>query len=116
MAEAAARPGVKVGDLIEIPELRTVVRLGEAENEGQAAALAREFVFTEDAVRALKLLGRAFADPTGSGFFLLGSYGSGKSHLLAVVSHWAEAGPRARITLPSDAKGAPETALFPRRL
>ena len=49
----------------------------------QDAVAASEFVFTHDAAQALRILRRSFAKETGEGFFLIGSYGAGKSHLLA---------------------------------
>src|SRR5438552_17870790 len=99
MAAAPPPPGPKVGDLIEVPDIRTVVRLQDVDDSGQAKSLASDFVFTEDALRAVRLLARSFAGASGEGFFLIGSYGSGKSHLLAVISLWAEAGPAATISV-----------------
>jgi len=105
---------VRVGDLIEVPQLRTVVRLGDIDDAAEAHELSSTFVFTDDAVRALRLLARSFADDGGEGFFLIGSYGSGKSHLLAVLSLWAELGPGAE--LPSAIRSELDGPPFPRRL
>ena len=94
------QPELRVGDLVDVPVVRTVVRLHDAEDDAQSNILARDFVFTEDVVRSLRVLSRSFAQGEGAGFFLIGSYGSGKSHLLAVLSLWCELGPRAELRLP----------------
>lgn len=79
---------VRVGDLVEVPRIDTVVRLGEHADAGRRRELLEAFVPTEEARRALAAVGRRLRQGGGSAF-VLGGYGSGKSHLLAVL---AEAG------------------------
>ena len=76
---------LRVGDLVSIAAIRPVVRLADLRHPERAADLATAFVLTEDAAHTL---GAIFADiraGRGRGYFLEGHYGSGKSHLLAVL-------------------------------
>jgi hypothetical protein len=99
-----SRPAPSVGDLVELPPVRTVVQLGDAADPGLAARLVDDFVLTADCDVALGAVLRSLAGERGEGIFLQGSFGSGKSHLLALLrlllaseGAWAavEGGPQA---------------------
>jgi hypothetical protein len=70
-----------LGDLVEVAEVDTVVRL-----DGTGGRLA-ELVLTGDVVQSLSaILSAAPAGSSeGAGFFVVGPFGSGKSHFLAAV-------------------------------
>ncbi|MBD3316882.1 MAG: hypothetical protein GF344_13930 [Chitinivibrionales bacterium] len=76
----------KIGDLIEVPPVETVIRLDEARSD--APRVTSTFALTSDVSAHLHVISRALALPTGKGYFLQGDFGSGKSHFLAAVSAW----------------------------
>lgn len=81
---------LRVGDLIDVPHVETVVRLDERRRPETRARLVATFVPTEEARRVVGAVLRRLGAAAGS-VFVVGGYGSGKSHLLAVL---AEAGER----------------------
>jgi len=89
---AAQRGETRVGDLVEVPRIETVVRLSDRRDAARRAELVASFVPTEEARRALVAVARRLRDGTGSAF-VVGGYGSGKSHLLAVLAEAGEAEP-----------------------
>lgn len=97
MAEA----GLRVRDLVDVPSIDTVVRLDERNDAQGRLRLLDSFVGTDEARRAEAAVGRRLREGQGS-VFLLGGYGSGKSHLLAVL---AEAGERAPHPAAADVWG-----------
>lgn len=76
---------IRIGDLVELPHVRTVVQLADLKDPELAGALLADFILTEDSDFALKTVFHSLADREGQGFFLQGNFGSGKSHLLAVM-------------------------------
>ncbi|HET7487984.1 MAG TPA: DUF6079 family protein [Acidimicrobiales bacterium] len=68
-----------IGDLVEVAVVDTVVRL-----DGPGARLG-ELVLTGDVVSSLSAVLRAAAGEAGAGFFVVGPFGSGKSHFLAAA-------------------------------
>ncbi|MDI6781708.1 MAG: DUF6079 family protein [bacterium] len=79
---------MKIRDLIETPQVKTVIQLEDvhSRDEGVLEELLNSFVFTEEVGFNFEVLFDAFSKPTGTGCFLKGNYGSGKSHFLAVLS------------------------------
>lgn len=79
---------MKIRDLIETPQVKTVIQLEDvhSKDRGVLEELLNSFVFTEEVSFNLEVLFDAFSKPTGTGCFLKGNYGSGKSHFLAVLS------------------------------
>ncbi len=75
---------LKIRDLIEVPPVRTVIRLEEGVLNPEE--ITQHFVFTPDVYNYFSILVENFNKPTGQGFFLQGDFGSGKSHFLAAVS------------------------------
>lgn len=84
---------LKIGDLVEVPVVKTVIDMSEVRDldpddpEGRVAleSLSHSFVITEDIEKILAVILESFRSPTGQGFFIIGTYGSGKSHLLSVL-------------------------------
>ena len=72
-----------VGDLVDVAQVETVVRL-----DGPGGLLA-ELVLTGDVASALESVLVAMSGPAGAAFFVVGPFGSGKSHFLAAVGELA---------------------------
>ena len=73
-----------IGDMIEVPEVQTVIRLEEGRT--RSAEISRSFVFTEEVASHLTVLADSLLQQRGRGFFLQGDFGSGKSHFLAALT------------------------------
>lgn len=83
----APGPGVAaptIDQLVEVAAVETVVRL-----DGRPGRLS-ELVLTADVTSALSAVLEARAHETGGAFFLVGHFGSGKSHLLAALAELAD--------------------------
>lgn len=72
-----------IGDLIEIPPVRTVIRLVEGREAPEE--IAQSFVFTPEVVAHVNVISEAILAGRGRGYFLQGDFGSGKSHFLAML-------------------------------
>ena len=68
-----------LGDLVDVADVDTVVRL-----DGTGGRLS-DLVLTGDVAGSLTEVLASAAAPTGAGFFVVGPFGSGKSHFLAAV-------------------------------
>lgn len=79
-----------IGDLIEVPPVRTVIRLKEGRESPEE--IAGSFVFTTEVSAHLNVISEALRAGRGQGYFLQGDFGSGKSHFLAAVYAWLRAG------------------------
>jgi hypothetical protein len=77
---------LRIGDLIEVPPVQTVIRLEEGTSRSRA--ITSSFVATEEVTGHLTIFSGALQRDTGRGFFLEGDFGSGKSHFLAALSAW----------------------------
>ncbi|MCI0653637.1 MAG: DUF6079 family protein [Methylococcaceae bacterium] len=73
-----------IRDRVEVRPHPTVVRLDDLES-GNAAWVTQSFVLTSDLENHLKALRHSFNREYGCGVFLIGHYGSGKSHFLAFL-------------------------------
>ena len=80
--------GFCIKDLIEVPEVQTVIRLEDDLHSSQN--ITKNFVFTSDVSSHWSVLSEAFLKDSGRCYFLEGSYGSGKSHFLSVLEMWFE--------------------------
>ena len=85
---------MKYSDLIQFEPIETVVQLREADTAADARRLVETFVISD---RMAELLGELvfpqlqFGKPADNkGILVVGNYGTGKSHLMAVVSAIAE--------------------------
>lgn len=79
---------MKLKELIRVPPIKTVIQLADAYSTDQAklGELLTSFVVTEEIEFNLRVFLDAIAKRQGMGFFLMGHYGTGKSHFLAVLS------------------------------
>jgi hypothetical protein len=91
---------VRYSELIQFEPIETVVQLREADSAFEARRLVETFVISD---RMAELLGDLvfpqlqFLKPTDSkGVLVVGNYGTGKSHLMAVISAIAENGELAK--------------------
>lgn len=85
---------MKYGDLIQFDPLETVVNLLDADDVNQARQFVKTFVISDElAERLTNLLipQMDFQIPADNkGILIVGNYGSGKSHLMSVISSVAE--------------------------
>ena len=85
---------MKYGDLIQFEPIESVVQLRDAEEATAARQLVETYVISEE--MAEKLVGLVipqlqFEQPTDNkGLLVVGNYGTGKSHLMSVISGLAE--------------------------
>lgn len=85
---------MKYGELVAFDPIETVVQLSEADHAAEAERLVRSFVISDRLGQHLANLvfpQLQFVRPTDNkGLFIVGNYGTGKSHLMAVISAVAE--------------------------
>jgi len=85
---------VKYRELVQFVPIDTVVQLREADEREGAEALVRTYVISErmaDLLERLVIPQLQFAAPKDNkGLLVVGNYGTGKSHLLSVLSAVAE--------------------------
>ncbi len=75
-----------IGDLIEVPEIKTVIQLKDLEKLELRQMILDSFVVTEEVHQNLEKILNSLIKPTGTGVFLKGHFGSGKSHFLSMLS------------------------------
>ncbi|MFQ5791469.1 MAG: DUF6079 family protein, partial [Acidobacteriota bacterium] len=83
MTEGASH---RIRDLVELPEVRTVIQLADLDDPELSSRILEDFVLTTDCDFALSALLESMTGEAGEGAFLQGNFGSGKSHFLAVLS------------------------------
>jgi hypothetical protein len=87
---------MKYGDLIQFDPIETIIQLREADQTAAARQLVKTYVISEE--MADKLVNIAipqlqFDQPIDNkGLLVVGNYGTGKSHLMSVISALAENG------------------------
>jgi len=84
---------MKYGDLVAFEPIETVIELRDADHADRARQLVHTYVISESIARQLSDVIAAhldFAHLDAKGIFVVGNYGTGKSHLMAVVSALAE--------------------------
>ena len=106
---------MKYSELIKFEPIESVVQLREADSASDARRLVETFVISERMAELLVDLvfpQLQFAKPADNkGIFIVGNYGTGKSHLMAVISAVAEHADLApRLTSPKVAARAAEIA------
>ena len=77
---------MKINDLVHIPPVRTVVRLADLADPDLRRHMIETFVLTGEVSFVLTTVLEKIANRQGRGFFVIGNYGSGKSHLLNILS------------------------------
>jgi hypothetical protein len=85
---------MKYKDLIQFDPIETVVQLREADKKQEAATLVETYVISDrmaDQLARLVIPQLQFAEPKDNkGLLVVGNYGTGKSHLMSVLSAVAE--------------------------
>ena len=77
---------IKVGDLIEIPAIKTVIQLKDIEESSLRQMILDSFVVTTEVLKNLEMILASLSKQEGKGAFLKGHFGSGKSHFLSILS------------------------------
>jgi len=84
---------MKYGDLIQFDPIETVVQLRDADKAQEARRLVQTYVISDDMAERLSTLvfpQLQFDQPQDNkGLLVVGNYGTGKSHLMSVVSSLA---------------------------
>lgn len=75
-----------VQDLVEAPEIRTVIHLEDLADPALRRLIVETFVVTGEVLESLKAVLKGISDLEGRGIFLKGHFGSGKSHFLSMLS------------------------------
>ncbi len=87
---------MKYKDLIQFDPIETVVQLREADDKLGAETLVKTYVISErmaDLLTRLVIPQLQFAEPRDNkGLLVVGNYGTGKSHLMSILSAVAEHG------------------------
>jgi predicted ATPase len=85
---------MKYGDLIQFEPIETVVQLRDADRANAARQLVSTYVISEEMAEKLTSViipQLQFDHPADNkGFLVVGNYGTGKSHLMSVISALAE--------------------------
>lgn len=85
---------MKYGDLVQFEPIETVIELRHADKADKARALVETFVISDeiaDRLRNVVFPNLQFETPSDNkGLLVVGNYGTGKSHLMAMVSSLAE--------------------------
>ncbi len=76
----------KIGDLVEIPEIKTVIQLKDLQESNLRQMILSSFVVTAEVVKSLEMVLTSLSGGEGRGTFLKGHFGSGKSHFLSMLS------------------------------
>jgi len=76
----------RLKDLLELPPVRTVVKLSDLEDGTLRDSIKESFVLTGEVRENLSVIFTEISKNNGQGFFLQGSYGSGKSHFLSILN------------------------------
>lgn len=74
-----------IGDVVELADVDTVVRLGTAARYMESQRRLGELVLTGDVTNSLSAILDEASGASGAGFFVVGPFGSGKSHFLAAL-------------------------------
>lgn len=76
----------KIADLIEVPAVKTVIQMADIEDPELRKFLTDSFLLTSEVKKVFQAFFGNVINNSGNGFFLEGNFGSGKSHLLTVIS------------------------------
>ena len=76
----------RIGDLVEIPEIKTVIQLEDLNDPRLSRMILETFVLTREVRDNLTAILESLTGGEGRGIFLKGHFGSGKSHFLGMLS------------------------------
>jgi energy-coupling factor transporter ATP-binding protein EcfA2 len=77
---------LKIRDLVEVPEIRTVIQLEDLKDPDLSSMIVETFVITSEVLKNLEAVLASLTGREGRGIFLKGHFGSGKSHFLGMIS------------------------------
>ncbi|MFO7814621.1 MAG: DUF6079 family protein [Halanaerobiales bacterium] len=77
---------MKIKDLVDVKEVRTVVQMADIKDPKLRDFLTESFVITAEVEKVMLSFFNDLVKKEGKGYFLEGNFGSGKSHLLSVIS------------------------------
>lgn len=77
---------LRIGDLVEVPEIRTVIQLEDLKDSNLRRMIVETFVLTSEVLNSLRSVFTCICGLEGRGIFLKGHFGSGKSHFLSILS------------------------------
>jgi len=86
MISETERESLRIGDLVEVPEIRTVIQLEDLNSPGLRRMIVETFVLTGEVKSHLEAIFSSLTGGEGRGVFLKGNFGSGKSHFLSMLS------------------------------
>ena len=76
----------RIKDLVEIPRVKTVIQMSDIEDPELRDFLTSSFLLTDEVERVLAAFFNDIGQQKGKGYFIEGNFGSGKSHLLGIMS------------------------------
>src|SRR6056297_3457745 len=77
---------MRIKDLIEVKDVRTVVQMADIDDPKLRNFLTESFVITDEVKKVFLSFFNDLIKKEGKGYFIEGNFGSGKSHLLSVLS------------------------------
>ncbi|MCF8001960.1 MAG: DUF6079 family protein [Halanaerobiales bacterium] len=77
---------MKIKELVNVKDVRTVVQMADIKDPKLRDFLTESFVITEEVEKVMLSFFGDLVKNEGKGYFLEGNFGSGKSHLLSVIS------------------------------
>ncbi len=86
MAIEGEEETLRIRDLVEVPDIRTVIQLEDLKDSDLRRMIVETFVLTGEVQENLGAIFTGLSGPEGRGVFLKGHFGSGKSHFLSMVS------------------------------
>ncbi len=85
---------MRYGDIVQFDPIESIVQLRLADREDEALRLMKNYVISDEMaekINAVIFAQLQFADPIDNkGLLVVGNYGTGKSHLMSVISLLAE--------------------------
>jgi len=85
---------MKYGELVKFDPIETVIQIRDADDTAKAARLVETYVMSDDMAKLLddKVISQLNLDEVvdNKGVFIVGNYGTGKSHLMSVISAIAQ--------------------------
>ncbi|MDD3851826.1 MAG: DUF6079 family protein, partial [Firmicutes bacterium] len=85
---------MKYSELISFDPIETVIQIRDADDPGMAERLVKTYVMSDDMASAIndRILSQLSLEEVvdNKGVFLVGNYGTGKSHLMSVISAVAQ--------------------------
>lgn len=85
---------MKYGELIKFDPIDTIIQIRDADDSGKAARMVASYVMSDDMAKMIndKILAELNLEEVvdNKGVFLVGNYGTGKSHLMSVISAIAQ--------------------------